>query len=186
MNHPIDDERWAPDREVIEREKKAARTWLARRDWSAAGIGRKTPPLRRPARPARWAAAAATGIAVLFLGFLLLRPVFHSGSTGGYGTSESIRKVFENVQSEGPASLPVVALLSEAAASETAWSIQRVFCAITLEDATEGGIPRLIESALEKLGKIDEVRPESPGRKEPRRSHISEIFLRVYRSIKEG
>ncbi len=187
MNFPIDDEQWTLGRSAIEREKDAARSWLAGRDWSSDGIVRKSPqPSRRPTKTTRLAVAAATGVAILFLGFLLLRPVFHSRSTGVFGPSESFRKVFENVQSEGPASLPVVALLSEAAASETAWSIQRVFCAITLEDSTEGGIPRLIESALEKLRKIDEVRPESPGRKEPRRSRLSEMFLRFYQSIKEG
>jgi hypothetical protein len=185
MNPANDDERWASGREAIEREKKAARTWLAGRDWSAAGIGRKTPPLRRPARPARWAAAGA-GIVVLFLGVLLLRPVFHSGSAGGYGTSELFRKVFEMVHSEGSASLTTAAFLNEAAASETAWSIQRVFCAIAIEDALKGGLPRLIESALENLRKSDEVRPKSPDRAEPRQSRLSEMFLRFYQSIKEG
>jgi len=185
MNNPIDDERWASGRAAIEREKDAARTWLAGRDWSSAGIALKSPRLRRPARSARWIAAAA-GMGILFLAVVLLRPVFQSRSANVFEPTESIRKVFENVQSEGPASLPVGALLNEAAASETAWSIQRVFCAITLEDAIVGGLPRLIESALEKLRKNDEVRPESPDRAEPRRSNLSEMFLRFYQSIKEG
>jgi hypothetical protein len=186
MNHPIDDERWAPDREAIEREKKAARTWLAGRDWSAAGIGRKTPPLRRPARPARWAAAAATGIAVLFLGFLLVRPVFRPRSSGFPGTAESIRTVFERARSENAPSASLPAILNEAAASEAAWSIQRVLCAAALEDALSSGLPGLIETALE----ISRTGGESPrnesGRNKPRPSSLSEMLLRVYQSIKEG
>ena len=186
MNIPEDDERWAPGREAIEREKDAARTWLARRDWQAPGSGRKIPRnSRRPVKTSRWAAAGA-GIVVLFLGVLLLRPVFHSGPAGGYGTSESFRKIFEMVHSESTASLTTAAFLNEAAASETVWSIQRVYCAIAIEDAIKGGLPRLIESVLENLRKSDEVRPESPDRAEPRRSRLSEMFLRSYQSIKEG
>ena len=186
MNHPIEDERWAPGREAIEREKDAARTWLARRDWQAPGSGRKIRRnSRRPVKTSRWAAAGA-GIVVLFLGVLLLRPVFHSGSAGGYGTSDSFRKVFEMVHSEGSASLTTASFLNEAAASETVWSIQRVYCAIAIEDAIKGGLPRLIESALENLRKGDDVRPKSPDRAEPRRSRLSEMFLRSYQSIKEG
>ena len=186
MNIPEDDERWAPGREAIEREKDAARTWLARRDWQAPGSGRKIPRnSRRPVKTSRWAAAGA-GIVVLFLGVLLLRPVFHSGPAGGYGTSESFRKIFEMVHSESTASLTTAAFLNEAAASETVWSIQRVYCAIAIEDAIKGGLPRLIGSVLENLRKSDEVRPESPDRAEPRRSRLSEMFLRSYQSIKEG
>ena len=88
MNIPEDDERWAPGREAIEREKDAARTWLERRDWQAPGSGRKIRRnSRRPVKTSRWAAAGA-GIEVLFLGVLLLRPVFHSGPAGGYALSE--------------------------------------------------------------------------------------------------
>jgi hypothetical protein len=175
MNHPIDDEHWAPGREAIEREKDAARNWL----------DRNTPPLRGPARPARWAAAGA-GIVVLFLGALLLRQVFHSGSAVFSGTAESIRKVIEMGQSEGSASPTTITFMSEAAASETAWSIQRVICAVALDDAIKEGLPRLIESALVNLRKGDEARPISPDRAEPRPSPLSEIFLRFYQSIKEG
>jgi len=185
MNLPFDDDRWASGRDVIEREKAAARTWLVGRDRESAGIVRKFPPSRRPGRSARLAAAAA-GVAVLFLGVLLLRPVFRPRSPGFLGPADSIRKVFESVQSESMASLSVAAILNEAAASEAAWSIQRVLCAAALEDAVAGGLPRLIERALEKLRGAGEFRPEGPGRKEPRRSNLSEMFLRFYQSIKEG
>lgn len=185
MNHSTDDERWASGRAAIEREKDAARAWLAGRDWSAAGMARKAPPLRRPARPARWVAAAA-GMGILFLAVVLLRPVFHSRSADVLEPRESIRKVFARVQSESGSSSSLPAVLNGALASEAAWSIQRVLCAAALEDTLESGLPGLIQSALEVLRREGESPTNETIRKDPRRSHLSETLLRIFQSIKEG
>ena len=186
MNFPVDDERWTLGRDAIEREKGAARTWLAGRDWNAAGIVRKPPqPSRRPKRTARLAAAAA-GAAILFLGFLLLRPVFHPRSSGVLGPAESILKVFERVQTESAPSSSLPAILNEAADSEVAWSIQGVLCAAALHDAVADGLPRLIESALKKSRRDSESPTAETGRKGLRRSNLSDTFLRIFQSIKEG
>lgn len=185
MNLPFDDERWVLGRNAIEREKAAARTWLAGRDWDSAEIVRKVLPSRRTPRSTRLAAAAA-GIAVLFLGVLLLRPVFRSRSSGLFGPAESILKAFERVQSESVLSSSLPAILNEAVASEIAWSIQRVLYAAALHDAVADGLPRLIESAL-KISRRDSESPRSEtGRKGLRRSNLSDTLLRIFQSIKEG
>jgi hypothetical protein len=187
MNLPFDEERWAPDRGAIEREKNAARTWLAGRNRDAAElVGKTAPASRRPVKPIRFSAVAATGIAVLFLGFLLLRPVFRSLSSVFPGTAESIRTVFERVQSESAPSASLPAILNEAAASEAAWSIQRVLCDAALEDSLERGLPGLIQNGLEALRREDESQTNETIRRGPRRSNLSETLLRFFQSIKEG
>ena len=186
MKNPIDDERWAPGREAIEREKDAARTWLVRRDWQAPGSGREIPRnSRKPAKTARWAAVMA-GAAILFSAMLLLRPVFHSRASFASGFMDSVETVFERIGIEGDTLSPRPGLPSEVFTSEAAWSIQRVFCAAALEDAFEGGLPRLIEKALEMARREVEARAEETDRTDPRRSDLSKIFMRFYQSIKEG
>jgi hypothetical protein len=185
MNLPCDEKRWTLGLDVIEREKAAARIWLAGRDWDSGGTVRKSPPFRRTGRSVRIVAAAA-GIAVLFLGVLLLRPVFRPRSSAFLGPADSIRKVFELVQAESPDSLSVAAILNEAASSEAAWSIQRVLCAALLQDAGADGLRRLIERALEMTRGNRESPAEETGRTEPRRSNLSETILRFYRFYKEG
>jgi hypothetical protein len=186
MNNLIDDESWAPGREAIEREKDAARIWLTRRDWKTLGSGRENRRNSRwPFKTARWAAALA-GAAILLSAVLLLRPVFRSRVSFASGFADSLAMVFERVRTEGQPLSSRPGRLNDVSASEAAWSIQRVFCVVSLEDAFEDGLPQLIEKALGIWRRDGEAGTEKTARKDLRRSDMSEIFMRFYKSIKEG
>ena len=58
--------------------------------------------------------------------------------------------------------------------------------AAALHDAVADGLPRLIESALKKSRRDGESPTAETGRKGLRRSNLSDTFLRIFQSIKEG
>ncbi len=187
MNLPYDEEPWAAGRRAIGREKDAARAWLASREGGASRFVRKAAPAtRRPPKPLRFAVAAAAVMAVISFGFLLLRPLFHERAIRTRAADDTIQAVFKQARSENGASVPVTYGLGDAAASQLAWSIQRVFCKAALEESLRNGLPGLIQAGLEALRPAGEASTGGPVRTGSRISNLSEMLLRIFQSIKEG
>ena len=184
MKPSLDEEPWALGRDAIEREKAAARAWLARRNGSV--------PLRTHARKPRfwvWRRIkwiTATGTVLVLAAVLLLRWEGASRPPEDVRPASAFLMVLKG-DLEADRALAIEDVQFESAGmTDFAWSIQQAVCRARLTDGTFGALAPLIEKAFLKARAEEEPRKRPVLMESFRLSRFSLHFSQVYKSIREG
>jgi len=184
MKRILDDEKWAPGRDAIEREKAAARIWLKKRAEIPAPIAVDRRPQNRGGR--RWRILAAACSMLMLIIFLVLkwRDLFPSSMKAG--TASAFLSVLEGVQANGTAADPESILFERAGSTDLAWSIQQVYCQAYQKSEKHEALPALIERAFYAV-RAGNGAPAKPTTREPTQpTRFSEHFTQVHKFNKEG
>jgi hypothetical protein len=184
MNRIPDEEQWALGRDAIEREKSAARAWLARRDGPVAPIAHARKLRFWVWRRIRWITATCT--VLVLAAVLLVRWEGASRPPKGVGPASAFLMVLKSALEADPALAIENVQFEPAGMTGFAWSIQQVLCRARLTDETFGALAPLIENAFLKARAEEEPRGRPVLMESFRSSRFSLHFSQVYKSIREG